>query len=911
MDKSDEEMAATFQSLGRDGFSYFNRFEGAGKSWLVFSPNQAKSATGNNGVFSLENNSTLYSRADEDSDASAEELAEARRQYAAVVARYTNPDGTKKPGWLKAPNGRNTKLNERQWVRVRTPFFKRYFGDWLRLAQRVFLDGTPVASISGEEFQKIPGASLIDRVVKFYEEMHGGKAVSPVYGDVLLNRRGVSDSLAHGIGRKKAAAFAAVPDVIRKGIVISAVSDYEGRGIDRITLGAPVEIGGIAHVAVVIIQRDPNGQRFYLHEVGLREELQQSPFKTGASAAFRQGEPPGGDAGALKTMLADIYAVNPDSVSKVVDENGEPLVVYHGTDREFTIFKNGKSHTMAPDGTIFLSTSPISASSYAKNKATNDTSLHGELTELPEGYYLEVSYFDQKSMRHVVVPFPRRLEKKHNVRLYKDGEFVSGNFLGKTESAVRKEAIAELNRTHFKKNNYVMECFVSLKNPLVEDFQGRGYSDRYGDAKDRPFAIDLQTTNNVAADAKKNGNDGAIIKNVIDSGDVSISREAATTIAVFNSLQIKSATGNNGVFSPDENASTLGSRAEEEVDAQFAADVEAVANRTYTKTMPLQLGETPPPLVLAGLDRLPLVMPAHVVIKATEGEPNRAGEHDLPLDIIKRLPALMRDPVAVAKSKSERNAFVVILEVFHHGKPVVAAIHAHRTNDTIEVNKIASVYEKDSRSVVAQWLEDALYYHRKKTRDIRQAIGVQFPKVGTRHGIGGKVFTDADLVNYFSEKKNSAPTTVLPERENAAQIRAALDAYASLPQGQKSQSGIRNRAHAQRLKAYLRSEADELDAADVPVPPRLASRADEYETELLKALEDENMGVRWNAAGTGAATTAWSLPNRWGAFISAHSKRSFPWRKIPIWQKLVWSLRHGTIRAIMADTSVSKTLLHS
>lgn len=55
---------------------------------------------------------------------------EGRREYDAVVARYTNADGTKKPGWMKAPNGKPTKLMERQWVQVRTPAFRAWFGDW-------------------------------------------------------------------------------------------------------------------------------------------------------------------------------------------------------------------------------------------------------------------------------------------------------------------------------------------------------------------------------------------------------------------------------------------------------------------------------------------------------------------------------------------------------------------------------------------------------------------------------------------------------------------------------------------------------------------------------------------------------------------------------------------------------------
>lgn len=37
-------------------------------------------------------------------------------------------EGTDK--WMKAPNGQPTKLNERQWLQVRTPAFKAWFGDW-------------------------------------------------------------------------------------------------------------------------------------------------------------------------------------------------------------------------------------------------------------------------------------------------------------------------------------------------------------------------------------------------------------------------------------------------------------------------------------------------------------------------------------------------------------------------------------------------------------------------------------------------------------------------------------------------------------------------------------------------------------------------------------------------------------
>ena len=51
---------------------------------------------------------------------------EAQKQIDAVRKKY---QGTKQ--WLKAPNGKDTNLTEQQWLAVRTPNFKRWFGDWI------------------------------------------------------------------------------------------------------------------------------------------------------------------------------------------------------------------------------------------------------------------------------------------------------------------------------------------------------------------------------------------------------------------------------------------------------------------------------------------------------------------------------------------------------------------------------------------------------------------------------------------------------------------------------------------------------------------------------------------------------------------------------------------------------------
>lgn len=44
---------------------------------------------------------------------------------------------------------------------------------------------------------------------------------------------------------------------------------------------------------------------------------------------------------------------DPENASKVVDENGEPLVVYHGTEAEFTEFEPTKPNFYQEDSDTF------------------------------------------------------------------------------------------------------------------------------------------------------------------------------------------------------------------------------------------------------------------------------------------------------------------------------------------------------------------------------------------------------------------------------------------------------------------------------------------------------------------------------------------------------------------------------
>lgn len=134
-------------------------------------------------------------------------------------------------------------------------------------------------TLTGEEFSK-GEKSLVQQVGEYFNQL-GGQIERKGFGVVRLSRRGIKDSVAHGIGRKKAAAFAAVPEVIQNGAQIDYQKDWKGRGYDTYIFAGDVMIGGEPNaVGVVVIQRNGDN-RFYLHEVAAMQKSGTATFKTG------------------------------------------------------------------------------------------------------------------------------------------------------------------------------------------------------------------------------------------------------------------------------------------------------------------------------------------------------------------------------------------------------------------------------------------------------------------------------------------------------------------------------------------------------------------------------------------------------------------------------------------------------
>ncbi|MBS7224846.1 MAG: hypothetical protein KH050_05830 [Clostridiaceae bacterium] len=191
--------------------------------------------------------------------------------------------------------------------------------------------------MTGNEFAQ-SDKKLIDQVTEFFNSI-GNKVFRKNFGEVALTRSGARDSISHGIGREKAIAFAAVPDVIEKGQVIDEQANWKGRRYDTVTFGGRIKIAGQDYDMGVIVKRYDNpamASKYYVHEVMLaNKEGEATTFKTGTEPAEPVGYP------------SDVTSPSTDSIPQTAGESKVKLTMEYGKPQaqETTIDMNPETHT--------------------------------------------------------------------------------------------------------------------------------------------------------------------------------------------------------------------------------------------------------------------------------------------------------------------------------------------------------------------------------------------------------------------------------------------------------------------------------------------------------------------------------------------------------------------------------------
>jgi N12 class adenine-specific DNA methylase len=232
--------------------------------------------------------------------------------------------------------------------------------------------------------------------------------------------------------------------------------------------------------------------------------------------------------------------------SKVVDKDGKPLVVYHGTQTDFTVFRPGA--TPSNDGIFFTKDPDIASAVYANGGAGIQLDNVRKALDAM-GFAGNESDEDQFEQAHQLA----RAIRKRNRYFEGDPEYDAGSITDQIvqylENTVLdgREDIARAVAEHLDvsvgavaEGANVRPVFLSLQNPLLVDGSGKSFDD--------------DEQEGWIAQAKEGGYDGIIIRNYEDGGFGGIEnyRPASrhTVYIAFSPEQVKSAIGNNGAFDP-------------------------------------------------------------------------------------------------------------------------------------------------------------------------------------------------------------------------------------------------------------------------------------------------------------------------------------------------------------------------
>ena len=178
----------------------------------------------------------------------------------------------------------------------------------------------------------------------------------------------------------------------------------------------------------------------------------------------------------------------------------------------------------------------------------------------------------------------------------------------------------------------------------------------------------------------------------------------------------------------------------------FADQIDAVLDpdKTFPRNSHLYIMDTPPALIEAGLDSLPLLMTqAHAKSVTKISGPEDVHYHGLTKGIVKRLPELLTNNIGlVIKAPDYDNrviAFVDMSDDKHRDLMVPVEIDASGTwlNARIDANMLLTAYSKDTanwQTTIRKMLWDAvvrdevLYADKKRSYKIAKNVGIELPK---------------------------------------------------------------------------------------------------------------------------------------------------------------------------------------
>lgn len=376
--------------------------------------------------------------------------------------------------------------------------------------------------------------------------------------------------------------------------------------------------------------------------------------------------------------------------SKVVDENGQPLVVYHGTNTEFDTFDRRKAnkidHGFFGAGFYFAKT-PQSGKAMAGN-ANIDMPLYIKMNN--------PFYFNMGNTALII----DKIKKEYKV--------YAENYNKNVASYEQIDTDADIDESFFDKNGNINGSYnhAARFTSLLQDI----------------------------------GYDGVIVNN-------------GEEYVAFNPNQIKSVY-NRGTFDLNNDniyyQGQIANRVKEIFQPAFS-DVEkfaetlkkAIRGELKPQTMLQVSSSTPEVYKSLGVENKALNLPQNVLRKIN------IGKHNVPLSVIENLPEFIANPLVVLDSKTEIGSFVSVLDATDaNGDTVVAVIKPTERN----YNVIPSVYGKKEienliKSSNVRYVNDI---EKPATASI-DLSSLQLRGGDSARGNSNNILQKSDIVNIFNQ----------------------------------------------------------------------------------------------------------------------------------------------------------------
>ncbi|MBR2747804.1 MAG: hypothetical protein IKD95_05595, partial [Bacteroidales bacterium] len=479
-----------------------------------------------------------------------------------------------------APNGNRSRLSDENWALVRTPAFKRWFGDWERLHMLLNPVEARSTSEAAEMIRPLANQPLRNETLgitatisrnslsKYTSEKATKKSVSPrLHAIAIANVKALFETAGVDVTH---------PDT-KKRTEVAQTHRIGNAFFDR-------ETGEWIPVMLTVIEYNTNdGNRIYsIEAVDLQKEKSAGQLVARASEDAEQ-TPIADFLSKIETFIGTIKD-SAEKVSKVVDENGEPMVLFHQTEGDITEFDlrhpgAGTSDHMTPFG-IFLKPTP------------NDIGLRGKV---------QIPLF--ASIRNPLV-FESRTDL---VR------WLEENVPGYKADADR---LKDIDWEYGRKNDKAWEAdekvFLDLREQRIngeiteEEFRRR--FDEYQSESQKVLdewseasrELSVQMKDMIGTYLRGSGYDGVHIRR--DAG--SFGRVVETYIALEPS-QVKSATDNNGNYDPDDPDTRFRKTVTPEQDAEYMDAVESGDMEKAQRMVREAAAATMPESVVLDRDDLP------------------------------------------------------------------------------------------------------------------------------------------------------------------------------------------------------------------------------------------------------------------------------------------------------------------